>query len=72
MSRMLAHGPREPRCALGRLVPTAVGAEPIKAASWRDHRLLVVALDDPRLGWADRELVRTIGDKLYGTREARR
>ena len=72
MSQPLHGGPREPRCALGRLVPTAVGAEPIKATSWRDHRLLVVALDDPRLGWADRELVRTIGDKLYGTREARR
>ena len=72
MSRPLPGGPREPRCALGRMVPTTVGAEPIKTASWRDHRLLVVALDDPRLGWADRELVRTIGDKLYGTQEARR
>ena len=72
MNRSFAHGPRAPRCALGRMVPTTVGAEPIKASSWRDHRLLVVALDDPRLGWADRELVRTIGDKLYGTREAGR
>ena len=72
MNRPLHGGPQEPRCALGRMVPTAVGAEPIKATSWRDHRLLVVALDDPRLGWADRELVRTIGEKLYGTREARR
>ena len=72
MNRVLGPGPRAPRCALGRLVPTTVGAEPIKATSWRDHRLLVVALDDPRLGWADRELVRTIGDKLYGGREARR
>ena len=72
MNRHLPGSPREPRCALGRLVPTSVGAEPIKAASWRDHRLLVVALDDPRLGWADRELVRTIGDKLYGTQEGQR
>lgn len=72
MSRTLPGAPREPRCALGRMVPTTVGAEPIKAASWRDHRLLVVALDDPRLGWADRELVRSIGEKLYGTLGARR
>ena len=72
MNRSLPGGPREPRCALGRMVPTTVGSEPIKVHSWRDHRVLVVSLDDPRLGWADRELVRTIGDKLYGIREARR
>ena len=72
MSRPLPGGPREPRCSLGRMIPTAIAPDGVKAAGWRDHGLLVVALDDPRLGWADRELVRTIGDKLYGTREARR
>jgi len=72
MTRRLAHGPREPRCALGRMIPTAIAPDAVKAAGWRDHGLLVVALNDPRLGWADRELVRTIGDKLYGTQEGRR
>ncbi|TPQ51017.1 hypothetical protein C2U72_10510 [Prosthecomicrobium hirschii] len=72
MSRPLPGGPREPRCSLGRMIPTAIAPDAVKAAGWRDHGLLVVALDDPRLGWADRELVRTIGDKLYGTQEGQR
>ncbi|WP_246662089.1 hypothetical protein [Prosthecodimorpha hirschii] len=54
------------------MIPTAIAPDAVKAAGWRDHGLLVVALDDPRLGWADRELVRTIGDKLYGTQEGQR
>ena len=72
MSRPLPGGPREPRCSLGRMIPTAIAPDAVKAAGWRDHGLLVVALDDPRLGWADRELVRTIGDKLYGMQEGQR
>jgi len=54
------------------MIPTSIAPDAVKAAGWRDHGLLVVALNDPRLGWADRELIRTIGEKLYGTREGRR
>jgi len=28
--------------------------------------MLAVSLDDPRLTWPERELVRQLGDKLYG------
>ncbi|MBT9291834.1 hypothetical protein [Prosthecodimorpha staleyi] len=72
MSRPLPGAPREPSCVLGRMIPTSIAPDAVKAAGWRDHGLLVVALNDPRLGWADRELIRTIGEKLYGTREGRR
>ena len=35
-------------------------------------RLLAVAVDDDRLTWPERELVRQLGEKLYGKRpEAR-
>lgn len=40
--------------------------ERIKRDGWRDQGVLVVAEDDARLTWPDRELVRQLGEKLYG------
>jgi len=31
--------------------------------------VLAVAIDDDRLTWPERELVRQLGEKLYGKRE---
>ena len=39
-----------------------------KRAGWRRHGILVVAEQDPRLTWPERELVRQLGVKLYGER----
>lgn len=41
-------------------------ADEIKRDGWREQGVLVVAEDDPRLTWAERELVRQIGTRLYG------
>ena len=48
--------------------------EQVKRDGWREQRLLAVALDDERLSWPERELVRQLGEKLYGpaAREDRR
>ena len=46
--------------------------EEIKREGWREQKVLVVSETDPRLTWPERELVRQLGDKLYGYRmEAR-
>lgn len=48
--------------------------EQIKREGWREHGLLAVSVDDARLTWPERELVRQLGEKLYGrqgSREAR-
>lgn len=58
--------PNPPRCALARTVPTTLDAEAVKRNGWRDHGLFVVAVDDPRLAWDERALVRALGDRLYG------
>ncbi|CAK0745709.1 conserved hypothetical protein [Azospirillaceae bacterium] len=42
--------------------------EKIKQEGWRTQGVLVVAEDDQRLSWPERELVRQLGDKLYGAR----
>jgi hypothetical protein len=48
----------------------------IKRDGWREQRVLAVSIDDARLTWPERELIRQLGEKLYGDRnqpqEARR
>ena len=42
----------------------------VKREGWKDQGLLAVAIDDQRLTWPERELVRQLGEKLYGKRPA--
>ncbi len=45
--------------------------EEVKRAGWQDQGVLVVSADDQRLTWPERELVRQLGDRLYGAAPAR-
>ena len=45
--------------------------EQVKHEGWREQGILVVAANDDRLTWLERELVRQLGEKLYGRREKR-
>lgn len=38
----------------------------VKRDGWREQGVLAVSADDPRLTWPERELVRQLGEKLYG------
>ena len=59
--------PQHPyRCPLGRLQPIAVDAEAVKRDGWRDQKILVVSERDERLDFVERELVRRLGERLYG------
>jgi len=40
----------------------------VKRDGWRDQGLLAVSVDDHRLTWPERELVRQLGERLYGAR----
>ncbi|MFC3632123.1 hypothetical protein ACFOM8_22225 [Paracoccus angustae] len=41
----------------------------VKREGWKEQGLLAVAIDDDRLTWPERELVRQLGERLYGKRE---
>ena len=41
----------------------------IKQDGWRMQGVLVVSEDDQRMTWPERELVRQLGEKLYGSRK---
>jgi hypothetical protein len=62
-------GPAKPRSCLARLQRAPVDVEAEKRAGWREHGILVVAEDDDRLTWPERELVRQLGARLYGGRK---
>ena len=59
---------RELRSHLGRHLPRRVDAEAEKRTGWIRHGILVIAEQDPRLSWPERELIRQLGVKLYGER----
>lgn len=56
------------RSALGSLQPTRMDKELIKRDAWREDRILVVALNDPRLDTIDKGLIERLGEHLYGKR----
>ena len=61
--------PTQPyRCPLARLQPNAVDAEAVKRDGWREQHILVVSVGDSRLDFADRAMIRRLGERLYGGR----
>jgi len=45
------------------------GPDQVKKDGWMELGLFAVLLEDQRLTWPERELVRQLGEKLYGKRE---
>ena len=43
-------------------------ADEIKREGWREQGILVMAAEDRRLTWPEREPVRQLGEKFYGRR----
>ena len=46
-------------------------AEQVKRDGWQEQGVLVVAENDQRLSWPERELIRQLGRKLYGAQPAK-
>lgn len=44
--------------------------ERVRREGWKEQKLLAVSLDDDRLTWPERELIRQLGEKLYGKSDA--
>ena len=54
------------RCPLGRLQPNVTDLDAMKRNGWRDQHILVVNESDEQLDFIEREIVRRIGERLYG------
>lgn len=44
--------------------------ERVRREGWKERKLLAVSLDDDRLTWPERELIKQLGEKLYGKSDA--
>ena len=51
---------------LGRMQATPMDVEATKRQGWREQHILVIAHDDERLDFLERQLIRSIGERLYG------
>jgi hypothetical protein len=43
--------------------------EQVKRDGWLEHGILVINEDDHRLTWPERQVVRRLGDRLFGRRQ---
>lgn len=46
--------------------PKSMDAFAVKKNAFHDQQILVVNINDPILPWQDRELLKQIGQRLYG------
>ncbi|MDI9330947.1 MAG: hypothetical protein QM527_06505 [Alphaproteobacteria bacterium] len=51
---------------LGRMQATPMDVEATKRQGWREQHILVISEEDERLDFLERQLIRTIGERLYG------
>ena len=51
---------------LGRTKATPMDVEAAKRQGWREQHILVVSEEDDRLDFLERQLIRSIGERLYG------
>jgi hypothetical protein len=56
------------RCILGRVQPEVTDLDAIKRNGWQGQHILVIAEHDERIDVFEREIIRRIGDRLYGSR----
>jgi hypothetical protein len=45
---------------------TPMDVEATKRQGWREQHILVISEEDERLDFLERQLIRTIGERLYG------
>lgn len=55
------------RSPLGRIQPNQTDVEAVKRRGWQDEHILVVSDSDTRLDFIEREFIRRIGERLYGS-----
>ena len=58
--------PARYRSPLGRMQATPMDVEATKRQGWRERHLLVISDEDERLDFMERQIIRSIGERLYG------
>ena len=48
--------------------PTKIDLEKVKKEGWNKEGILVVKIDDERLSWPEKEIIKQIGNKIYNSK----
>ena len=48
--------------------PTKIDLEKVKKEGWNKEGILVVKIDDDRLSWPEKEIIKQIGNKIYNSK----
>ena len=59
---------RKYQSPLGRIQPEKIDPEKLKQQGWKENGILVVNVNDNRLNWPEREIIKQIGTKIYKTK----
>lgn len=59
--------PQPYRCPLGRFQPVTTDLDAVKRTGWQEQHILVISDQDNRLDFLEREMIRRIGERLYGS-----
>lgn len=51
-------------------ISNSVDYEAMKKSGFHDQGILVVDVNDDRIGWIERQMLVNVGEKLYGKRKA--
>ncbi len=57
------------KCNLGRIQAKKIDAEKIKRDGWNNDGIFVIKIDDERLSWPEKEIIKQIGDKIYNNKK---
>ena len=55
-----------PPMRMSLVTPNSRDAEAVKKNAFHDQKILVVNIDDDRIGWVEREVLKQVGEKLFG------
>ena len=53
---------------LGRIQPEKIDPEKLKRQAFEKDGILVVSINDDRLNWPEKEIIKQIGNKIYQTK----
>ena len=53
---------------LGKMEPVKIDIEKVKKDGWNKEGILVVKIDDERLSWPEKEIIKQIGNKIYNSK----
>ena len=53
---------------LGKIQPTKIDLEKVKKEGWNKEGILVIKIDDERLNWPEKEIIKQIGNKIYNSK----